>query len=225
LSDAETDRIRGANPFPDELPAPPIDNVLRRLGKEPAAVTATRRRVRRPDTGGVITTVSSAIAVLAIGALGHHPRASRVSPLTRPSTQRVVAGGCGATKLYRGQPPAWTAPAFSDNSQGPLAWPFAIGDRGTVVAVMFGFPLRAGDPTNPADKVLWIMRLARHGSPLEISARPLHAGAPVIRHSWPADSGPGEIYPSYVNVPTRGCWRLTLRWARHTDRIDLLYKA
>jgi hypothetical protein len=69
------------------------------------------------------------------------------------------------------------------------------------------------------------MRRARHGSPLGISATPLHASAPVIRSSWPADSSPGEIYPSSVNVPTPGCWQLTLRWAGHTDLIDLLYEA
>jgi hypothetical protein len=67
--------------------------------------------------------------------------------------------------------------------------------------------------------------LPRRGSPLTIEARPLHASTPLIRHAWPADSSPGEIYPSYVNVPTAGCWRLTLRWARHTDWIDLRYQA
>ena len=137
----------------------------------------------------------------------------------------VVAGGCGVTKLYRGRAPAWTAPAFSDSSPGPPPWPHALSARGTVVAIVFGYPLRAGNPTNPANKILWIMRLARRGSPLTIEASPLHANAPLIRHAWPADSSPGEIYPSYVNVPTAGCWRITLRWARHTDWIDLRYRA
>jgi hypothetical protein len=162
-----------------------------------------------------------AIAVLAIVLLRHHPRDTRATPSTHPSTQRaglvVVAGGCGATGLYHGRPPAWTAPAFSDSSPGPPAWPFALGGRGTVVALVFGYPLRAGDPTNPSKKVLWIMRRPRHGLPLQISATPLHASAPVIRSTWSPDSSPGEIYPSSINVPTPGCWRLTLRWAGHTD--------
>jgi hypothetical protein len=136
----------------------------------------------------------------------------------------VVAGGCGATKLYRGRVPAWTGPAFS-SSPGPPAWPYALSSRGTVVAIVFGYPLRAGNPTDRTNKILWIMRLRRHGSPLAIEARPLHASAPLIKHAWPADSSPGEIYPSYVNVPTAGCWRLTLRWARHIDWIDLRYEA
>jgi hypothetical protein len=33
----------------------------------------------------------------------------------------------------------------------------------------------------------------------------------------------GEIYPSYVNVPSAGSWRLALHWAGHVDQIDLRY--
>ena len=76
---------------------------------------------------------------------------------------------------------------------------------------------------NHANKILWIMRLPRNGSPLTIEATPLHAAAPRVRLAWPADSSPGEIYPSYVNVPTAGCWQIALRWAGHTDRLDLRY--
>ncbi len=49
----------------------------------------------------------------------------------------------------------------------------------------------------------------------------------LATHCWarPPDSSPGEIYPSYVNVPTAGCWHLTLHWAGHTDWIDLHYNS
>lgn len=73
------------------------------------------------------------------------------------------------------------------------------------------------------NKVLWIMKLPRLGSPLSIEATPVDASKPVIRSTFPADSSPGEIYPSYVNVPNAGCWRLTLRWAGHEDSVDLRY--
>ena len=139
------------------------------------------------------------------------------------SATSIVPGGCGATKLYRGRLPAWTAPAFADSSPGPPPWPHALSKRGNVAAIVFGNPLRAGDPTGRMNKILWIMRLPRLGSPLRIEASPLHATALPIRHAWPPDSSPGEIYPSYVNVPTAGCWHLTLRWAGHTDWIDLHY--
>jgi hypothetical protein len=34
--------------------------------------------------------------------------------------------------------------------------------------------------------------------------------------------GPG---PSIVNLPTPGCWRLTLGWAGQVDTLDLRYLA
>jgi hypothetical protein len=136
-----------------------------------------------------------------------------------------VAGGCGMTQLFHGRLPAWTAPAFANSSPGPTPWPTAISQRGTVVAVVFGYPLRAGKPTTRLNKVLWIMKLPRRGSPLTIEARPVNASKPVIRSMFPADSSPGEIYPSYVNVPRAGCWQLTLHWAGHKDSIDLHYRA
>jgi hypothetical protein len=135
-----------------------------------------------------------------------------------------LAGGCGRTLLHRGRPPAWTAPAFA-NSSPATPWPFAVSDRGTVVAIVFGYPLRAGEPTDPVNKILWIMRRPRHGSPLTVQARPFDAQLPVVGRTWPADSSPGEIYPSFVNVPKAGCWHLTLRWAHNTDSIDLRFKA
>ncbi len=69
------------------------------------------------------------------------------------------------------------------------------------------------------------MRKPRHGSPLLVTARPIGSARPLVRASWPADSGPGEIYPSYLNVPSAGCWRVTVRWAGHVDRLDLSYRA
>ena len=47
--------------------------------------------------------------------------------------------------------------------------------------------------------------------------------APAVELREPANSGPGEIYPSFVDVPLPGCWTFTLRWHGHTDTIDLPY--
>jgi hypothetical protein len=187
------------------------------------SVTAIPRRAGIRALIGLVL-----LAVVGCGG-GGHSSSQGVTGLKEASAASagptLVAGGCGATKLYRGRLPAWTAPAFSDSSAGPPPWPYALSERRTVVAIVFGYPLRAGAPTSPANKVLWIMSLPRQGSPLTIEASPLHANAPLIRVAWPADSSPGEIYPSYVNVPRAGCWRLTLHWARHTDSIDLRYRA
>ncbi|MGH3429867.1 MAG: hypothetical protein ACRDQZ_20245 [Mycobacteriales bacterium] len=172
---------------------------------------------RFPLRCGVVIAASTCLLLAACGSTksssGYH---RRVTP---------VAGGCGMTQLFRGGLPTWTAPAFSDSSPGPTPWPAAISQRGTVAAVVFGYPLRAGNPTGRMNKVLWIMKLPRLGSPLRIEARPVDASKPLIRATVPSDSSPGEIYPSYVNVPRAGCWRLTLQWAGHEDAIDLHYDA
>lgn len=90
--------------------------------------------------------------------------------------------------------------------------------------MLFGYPLRAGHPSDPANKVLWIVRLPRGGSALSILATPARARGPLVRVEAPDNAGPGEIYPSYVNVPAPGCWHLSLHWAGHSDAIDLVYQ-
>lgn len=138
-------------------------------------------------------------------------------PSSRPTSQTIApAGGCGASTLRNGTLPAWTASAGV-----PASGPYAITEHRNAVGIMG--PLRAGHPRNPANKILWIVRLPRDGSDLVIRARPLSASKPVVTIRFPPDSSPGEIYPSSVDVPKAGCWRLTLRWAGHTDSLELPY--
>jgi hypothetical protein len=92
---------------------------------------------------------------------------------------------------------------------------------GRAAAFFFADPLRAGHPTNPANKVLWVVGLPRHGMPLTISARRAGSRSPAVRITRPADSEPGEIYPSYVDLPRAGCWRLVLAWGGHRAAIDV----
>jgi hypothetical protein len=164
-----------------------------------------------------------ALAVAGCGATGKHRPARARSTASTPHLAKLAS--CGATEVARGRLPAWTAPAFVDSSGMQSLIPHAIGAKGDAVAFLFGAPLRAGNPTNPSNKILWIMRKPRDGSPLLVTARPIDSARPLVRASWPPDSSPGEIYPSYVNVPSAGCWRVTVRWAGHVDRLDLSYRA
>lgn len=126
--------------------------------------------------------------------------------------------------MRHGAAPRWTAPAWSTSSPGFASHlRYAVSAGGDVVGVLFAHPLRAGRPENPANKILWIVRQPRRGQPLQIRAQPIGFSARSVTTSWPADSSPGEIYPSTDDVPVPGCWRFTLRWAGHTDVIALRY--
>jgi hypothetical protein len=152
-------------------------------------------------------------APFAAGCSSSHPASNSASATS------TAAARCGSTVLHRVAPPAWTS-----SSGAPTGLPYAVAAHSRAVAFIFGYPLRAGDPSNPSNKILWVVRSPRNGSDLVIRARPLHATAPVITIRRPANSGPGEIYPSYVNVPAPGCWRMTLHWNGHADSINLAYR-
>ncbi len=68
------------------------------------------------------------------------------------------------------------------------------------------------------------MRPPRGGQPLHITARAPAGGSSVEVTGWPV-SGPGGIYPSIADLPTPGCWHMTLEWSGHTATIDLPYGA
>jgi hypothetical protein len=74
------------------------------------------------------------------------------------------------------------------------------------------------------NKILWYVRFPRDGKPLMAEGHPLGASRPVARFSQPANSGPGEIYPSGPAVPMPGCWHFTLSWNGHSAEVDLLFK-
>jgi hypothetical protein len=99
-----------------------------------------------------------------------------------------------------------------------------ISNAGSAVGYLFGYPLRAVNSDGTSDnKILWYVRLPRDGNPLHIEARPGGQQAPVVQSVHPSGASPGEIYPSFVDVPTPGCWHVTLSWGPHTDTVDLQY--
>jgi hypothetical protein len=137
-----------------------------------------------------------------------------------PAGSPMGSAGCAAAAIHHGPRPAWTAAAWADSSPG-FSVPYAVATGGRAAAFFFADPLRAGHPTDPANKVLWVVRLPRHGMPLTISARRAGSRSPAVRITRSADSSPGEIYPSYVDLPQTGCWRLALAWDGHRAAIDV----
>lgn len=109
--------------------------------------------------------------------------------------------------------PEWARSGFSPPDQ-PVSHFLAVG--GHVVAVPFGWPLRAKQPAGRANKVLWVADLST-GGPLVIQAR-RESDTEVVRREVPG--GPG---PSIIDLPGQGCWQLDLSWPGGTDRIYLRY--
>ena len=134
-----------------------------------------------------------------------------------PAQPAPTRTACGST-VETGPLPEWARAGFSDDS----SMPHVMGDRGSIVAAIFGFPLTAARSDGTANKILWVSKPA--------SADPEAAGELVIdarldgsdvsaRRSVPG--GPG---PSIIDLPQSGCWRLTLTWWGRTDTMDLTYR-
>ena len=152
------------------------------------------------------------------GAAASEPAATPPAPGASPSP-----GGCGGTALYQGAIPAWLDEAGGHNN--PRGLPYAVAAPPDAAAFLFAHPLRAGHPSNPANKILWVVRGDRHGQDLVLDAHPLGASSPSMHLSLPSNSGPGNIYPSIVDVPSAGCWHFSLQWATGHAGIDLGYAA
>ncbi len=172
-----------------------------------------RMRIQRRALSGV-----AIVAVIALGAVGVAnllPSDNHTTPVAPATT---IPATCAA-------PSTATAPAWSLTANPPQGVPHLASSDGSVLAYLFADPLVAGSPTDKQNKILWIVRKPRDGQPLKIAATLPGTNEKPVHLSSPADSGPGEIYPSYVNVPEPGCWHLALEWTGHRSAINLAYVA
>ncbi len=175
-----------------------------------------------------VSDVRTVFAAAALFVLACSGTTAQTSPIARsttstppPANLQPTPGGCGQTEVHQGAVPAWLDQATGHNV--PIGLPYVIGSPDVVGGFLFAHPLRAGHPQNPSNKILWAVRTPRQGSALQIDGHPLDAPGPVVHESQPANSGPGEIYPDGVDVPSPGCWRFTLRWATNRAEVDLNY--
>jgi hypothetical protein len=134
-------------------------------------------------------------------------RASKVSPPVCHSS------------VDRGVLPSWARTGFSDPRP---RLPHVVGRAGEIAALVFGYPLSA-PPREDSNKILWVSRRAvKPLSDLRIHAQLMRGrarvGRPVVRV---VVGGPG---PSGINLPSAGCWRMTLQWSGRTDHLDLEYR-
>ncbi|MEU9889508.1 hypothetical protein [Sphaerisporangium sp. NPDC051011] len=167
---------------------------------------------------------SSSLSPASPGASPHPGSVSAsTSASTSPSAPAAAPAGsatregCGDTPVRQGSPPAWA----TLNAPGS---PFVLGREGNALGYLFTEPLRAGEPQNPANKILWYVREGRGSYSMRVLAHPRGETRPVVELSFPSGAGPGEIYPSITEMPEPGCWTLDLTWGANHDTVDLLYR-
>jgi hypothetical protein len=97
---------------------------------------------------------------------------------------------------------------------------YVIGEKGHIVGVVFGYPLRA--PTAAAgrnNKILWVSNAAKAGAPPDlVIAAHLNGTSATAKRT--IAGGPG---PSIVDMPRAGCWTFDLTWSGVHDRLAVPY--
>lgn len=109
--------------------------------------------------------------------------------------------------------PEWARAGF----HGDSSMPHVMGDRGEIVAALFGYPLAVARPKGTNNKILWVAKSSDSPGDLVIEAK-LDGSATSATRT--VAGGPG---PSIIDLPQPGCWHLTLTWSGHTDTMDLTY--
>jgi hypothetical protein len=131
-------------------------------------------------------------------------------------------GGCGSTTVLTGGIPDTLIRWTGDNA--PSGVPYAVARPATAAGFIFGYPLHAPSAgIGYSNKILWVVGIPRTGD-LVIDGVPLGKSAPTVHYSFSANSSPGEIYPSGVDVPEPGCWAFTLHFGGQTAQIELAYR-
>ena len=133
-----------------------------------------------------------------------------------PSTAQASPPACHSA-MHHGVLPPWARTGFSDPRP---RMPHVLGRSGEIAAIVFGYPLLAPPAKNRANKILWVSRRPiKPRDELRIRAQRMRGDKPVGKHVVRViQGGPG---PSYLNLPARGCWRLSLQWSGRSDELDV----
>ncbi len=111
--------------------------------------------------------------------------------------------------------PTWARGGFNNDGSGT---PHVISEHGDLIAVLFEYPPVSSNNPEEGTKILWVSRLPQEPmQPLRIEATLAGTTTTLMRQ---VPGGPG---PSYVQLPTAGCWRLVLSWSGHQDRMALQF--
>ena len=158
-----------------------------------------------------------ALPTLALGLVVASPASGTARPALSTVTSALQGAAC-QPHAVDGVIPGWASSGFH-----PAAYHmyYELGRSDRIVALLWARPLRSPQSPRYANKILWVSRLPVNGSPMLIGAQQMKGtrdvGMPVTET---VVGGPG---PSYVNMPSPGCWRMTLTWSGYRDSLDLDY--
>ena len=157
----------------------------------------------------VAMVLSAAIAAVIAGCTS--APVSTSTPTTAPSGSTLLPtayGGCGPTQVTDGTspPPSWALQGF--NGWPGLHW--AASASSNIVAILFAVELVAKGvrPDGGSNKILWVTQTP--ATQLTIVAHPAGASTPMVNINFPTNEE--DQTPSYVNLPTPGCWSFQLSW-------------
>jgi hypothetical protein len=175
------------------------------LARLDAGAARTRHRV------GEYIAVAATFVVVAGVAVGVY--AARGSDSSAGSSPRQAASSACSAAVVTSALPEWARAGFSPDA---YVNPHVTGASGKIVGVLFVDPLRSPPRSGVGNKILWVAKDPGTG-PLVIQAR-LDGSSQTATST--VDEGPG---PSILDLPTPGCWRLTLSWSGQTDSVALPY--
>jgi hypothetical protein len=124
---------------------------------------------------------------------------------TPPAGSSACTGNISTATL-----PTWARAGFSPEG---LHTPHVFGANGEIVGILF-VELRAHQPEGTNNKILWVAKNG-HGT-LHITAQ--------LEGSDTTATRTVDLGPSIVDLPTAGCWQMTLTWPGHSDTIAFRYQ-
>jgi hypothetical protein len=157
------------------------------------------------------------LPTVALGLVVSSPASGAARPALSTATSALPEAACQPHPVD-GVIPGWARSGFH-----PAAYRmyYELGRSDRIVALLWAHPLRSPQSPRYFNKILWVSRLPVNGSPTLIRAQQMKGthdvGMPVTET---VVGGPG---PSYLNMPSPGCWRMTLTWSGYRDSLDLDY--
>ncbi len=184
-----------------------FDDLAARAPHDPELARTVRQRAQRRRTAWLAASTAAA-CVLGAGVVLERGRDDGgVTQLVPEQAARA----CDGTPTV-GVLPVWARTGFSEAEP---VMPYVRSRSGRVLGILFG-SWSPGDGGRQARKVLWVWNEGPDaGSPVRLSAQRDGVGA-VVTEGLPMPWG-----PSTVELPSSGCWRLTLSSGTWSDTVDV----